>query len=720
MASRVSQWRRPLLVAAIVLIALLLRLRAAFLLPVDFDEPTYLGIASQYASALQAGDLWAVATLNQNIEHPALVKLLYGVELAIFTPPSPGSGGAGAEVALQLARGLSVLCGSGQVLLLALLNPLAGAALAVHTMTIKYTSQAYLEAVPGFFALLAIIAFERYRTSPPTPPLGGEGRTPPSLGGKGGWGVRSLGWLALSALALGAAIAGKYPYAVVGLAMLPFLPWRQRAWRPIIAFALIALVTFFILDPALWPDPLGRLGRSLFFHPLYSQSAQVTRFNLPWWQPLEYLSQPVPWHPGVFYVDWDGWIFLLGLLGLPFLWRRSRPYTAWLILGLAVLLVWPTKWPQYTLIVIPPLCLSLAYAVTDVARWANERFEISDYLEPFALPQYTWVLTGAFLLVIAVVFFLGAFLRWQNNLGWLQINVHNSGLLSNYVQVLAADKNDRLWIGSNAGLAMLDGQTWAAYTVESGALPSNDVRALAVADGTLWVGTGRGISTFDGSRWRSFLAGDAGGPASDDVRGLAVAADGRVWAATTGGLSVFDGRTWATYRAGNSGLPSDLVFTVATDPAGRVWAGTDRGVGVFDPQTQSWTRYDPANSGLQWPAVSTIAVDPSGRLWLGTLGGGLAVFDGQSWQSFTTANSDLPWNTIMSIAASPQGDVWLAADLPSAAGGNVARWDGHNWKTFTTQRSGIASGSATCFAFDRQSRVWIGMRTSGLSVYTPR
>ncbi|MBM3135314.1 MAG: transcriptional regulator, partial [Chloroflexi bacterium] len=148
MASRASRWRRPLLVAAIVLIALLLRLRAAFLLPVDFDEPTYLGIASQYTSALQAGDLWAVATLDRNIEHPALVKLLYGVELAIFAPPSPGSGGAWGEVALQLARGLSVLFGSGQVLLLALLHPLAGAALAVHTMSIKYTSQAYLEAVP--------------------------------------------------------------------------------------------------------------------------------------------------------------------------------------------------------------------------------------------------------------------------------------------------------------------------------------------------------------------------------------------------------------------------------------------------------------------------------------------------------------------------------------------------------------------------------------------
>jgi len=40
MTSRASQWRRPVLVAAIVLMALVLRLRAAWLLPVDIEEST--------------------------------------------------------------------------------------------------------------------------------------------------------------------------------------------------------------------------------------------------------------------------------------------------------------------------------------------------------------------------------------------------------------------------------------------------------------------------------------------------------------------------------------------------------------------------------------------------------------------------------------------------------------------------------------------------------
>jgi sugar lactone lactonase YvrE len=567
-------------------------------------------------------------------------------------------------------------------------------------MAIKYTSQAYLEAVPGFCALVAIVAFERSCRA----------------------GDASRGrWLALSAGALGAAAAGKYLYATVGLAIAPFLPWRRHSWRGIALFGLMALGTFFILDPVLWPDPAGRLARSVLSHLLYSQSPQVTRLALPWWKPLEYLSQPVPWHPGVFYVGWDGWIFVLGLVGLPFLWQRSRPYASWLMVGLAIVLLWPTKWPHYTLIVIPPLCLSAAYGLAGMAEWADQRFQISEYLQPFAVPPSAWILAGLFGVTMAALLSVQAFLYWQGNLGWMHVNSHNSGLISDFVQAVAIDTNGRLWIGTRQGLATFDGQAWTYHTAEQGDLPSNDVRALALsADGSLWVGTDRGVSVFDGSRWRLFQAEIPGGGPVGDIHAMAIAPDGRVWIGTTHGLGLFDGYSWTAYRSSDSGLPSDLVLAVAVDHRGRVWAGTDHGAGVLDPQTETWQRYDLSTSGLQWPAVSTIAVAPDGRVWLGTLGGGVGVFDGRDWQWYTTANSGLPWNTVTALAVGPQADIWVAADLPSRAGGNVARWDGKAWTTFRPQKSGIAGGAASCFAFDSKGRVWIGMRTAGLSVYAPR
>ena len=272
-----------------------------------------------------------------------------------------------------------------------------------------------------------------------------------------------------------------------------------------------------------------------------------------------------------------------------------------------------------------------------------------------------------------------------------------------------------------SGLIEYDGDTWTAYSADSSALPSDSVRALAVAaDGTVWVGTERGVAALSGTVWRQFRASGTGGALQgEDVRSLALAPDGRVWAATTRGLGVYDGQSWIWYRAQDAGLPSDLVFAVAATRDGHIWAGTDRGVGVFDPQTQTWQRYSRANSSLQWDAVSAIAVAPNGRIWLGTLGGGLTIFDGQKWATLTTANSDLPWNTIVALAAGPNGDIWVAADQPAQAGGAVARFNGATWKTFQPNSSGITAGSASCIAVDSQGRVAIGMRGAGISLFSP-
>ncbi len=392
----------------------------------------------------------------------------------------------------------------------------------------------------------------------------------------------------------------------------------------------------------------------------------------------------------------------------------------WAAVSLAVILLWPTKWPQYTLIVIPPLCLSLGYGAVDVARAANERFQLDYYLAPFRIPRLTLILAALAGLAVAVVLSLEGFLYWQGNLGWQQINMHNSGLHSDAVQAVAVDERDRLWVGTRSGLAMRNGETWALFGAETSDLPGDSVQALAIAGDRVWAGSDRGLAVFDGRRWQRVGANGGGAPPGSDVRGLAVAPDGVLWVATTRGLGAFDGSAWRWFVTANSGLPSDLVFAVALGSDGRVWAGTDQGVGVFDPRTQSWQHFDRTNSSLEWNAVSSIAVTQEGHVWLGTLGGGVTIFDGAGWRTMMTANSALPWNTIVAVAACPAGDIWVAADLPTTAGGNVARWGGATWTTLTTQRSGIAGGAASSFACDGRGDVVIGMRTAGVSIYTAR
>ena len=133
----------------ISLLALVLRWRAALLLPVDYAEPAIASTSFTYAALLRQGDLQGMVFARDTAGGPSVVKLLYAVGYTLREATT-------AELAP--ARALSVCFGTLQVVLLAWLSPIAGLLLAIHTLTIKYTAQAYLEAVPAFGALLAVLA----------------------------------------------------------------------------------------------------------------------------------------------------------------------------------------------------------------------------------------------------------------------------------------------------------------------------------------------------------------------------------------------------------------------------------------------------------------------------------------------------------------------------------------------------------------------------------
>jgi hypothetical protein len=96
------------------------------------------------------------------------------------------------------------------------------------------------------------------------------------------------------------------------------------------------------------------------YHVDYPQSDAVRQAGFPTWQPLVWLAQSVVWHPGVFIFSLDFFISVLAVLGVRRLWSRSRAVALWLIVAQVFLLLWTTKWPQYTLALTFPLALAAA------------------------------------------------------------------------------------------------------------------------------------------------------------------------------------------------------------------------------------------------------------------------------------------------------------------------------------------------------------------------
>jgi len=349
-----------LLVAAL---ALGLRVRAVQRLPIDYDEDDYLTAAQRYAAALRLGDWHFVVNYDYNFEHPPLTKLAYAAAL-LPLPDAPAAAEHSSsdppaaslpEPQFRLARYVAAAFGTLEAMALAGLNPLAGLFLAIQTWQIKYTSQIMLEPLPALCSALAVVCYWKARGS--------------------GGGARSS-WLALSAITMGLTAASKYVYCIAGLAVAADWLWASfptglagrsgrlkaiaRWLAPLIAWGLLAVAVFILFDPRLWVDPLGRLRQSLLFHLDYAQSQHVEEAGYPIWQPFVWLSGSVPWHPGVFVVSLDLYISLLAILGFRRLWKRQRVFALWLLIALAFLTWWTTKWPQYLLILTAPLSLAAA------------------------------------------------------------------------------------------------------------------------------------------------------------------------------------------------------------------------------------------------------------------------------------------------------------------------------------------------------------------------
>jgi ligand-binding sensor domain-containing protein len=292
------------------------------------------------------------------------------------------------------------------------------------------------------------------------------------------------------------------------------------------------------------------------------------------------------------------------------------------------------------------------------------------------------------------------------------------GLPQSTVATEAFDASGRLWVGTQAGLAVYDGRafrrvplpdapasdwvtalavlpddTLAVGTHDDGvwlihdgrfehatapaALPDASVRSLAalpIADRAreLWVGTRHGLARHLGSNWSAIEIPTALG-GGDSVTALAFGPDGAAWIGTASGIATFSGGTWRTYRGGDAGLPrsavNDLLVETAADGRSRVLASTEAGLAILEGD--SW-RVLSSRDGLPCDDVGPV-VRARDALWVGTLCGGLSRVEGtRVTATIDSHDSPLPSDLVRSMLAGrpEQGPpaLWLGTDT-----GGVAR-----------------------------------------------
>ncbi len=185
------------------------------------------------------------------------------------------------------------------------------------------------------------------------------------------------------------------------------------------------------------------------------------------------------------------------------------------------------------------------------------------------------------------------------------------------------DRKNRLWIATNKGLFLRNGEIWTVYN-KSNSILSESVQSMAFdSNNRLWCGTfGGGLFCFDGTKWNNYTTSNSSLP-SDYVGQVTVDNNNVLWlncrdprypdkmGAEFGlGLTRFDGNSWTTYNRNNSPLPSDCFWDMQVDADNRLWIATAGDVGIVCYDGNAWTIYDTDNSGIAMDEVTKITLDP--------------------------------------------------------------------------------------------------------------
>ena len=273
---------------------------------------------------------------------------------------------------------------------------------------------------------------------------------------------------------------------------------------------------------------------------------------------------------------------------------------------------------------------------------------------------------------------------------------------------LFADPFGRLYVASNAGVAILHGANRTYFDPQHG-LPADNVGPILLdRQESLWLGMLGGglVRRLGHGEWLSWKKQD--GLLNNSVWTVLHDGAGQLWIGTSGGLNIFgpDGKLTQSWSSHN-GLAGDRVRSITEGPAGNFFVGTfPGGISRFSKKGILQHNYG-VEAGLTKDEVIATALDRQNRLW--------AVGNGGCFRSQTTLdnNDSLKFERMQipgldshtffrDVLLGKDGVVWVSTS------NGLARFDDGHWKVFT-ERNGLKSSDLSAIV-EGQGAIWVAYR----------
>ena len=280
------------------------------------------------------------------------------------------------------------------------------------------------------------------------------------------------------------------------------------------------------------------------------------------------------------------------------------------------------------------------------------------------------------------------------------------GLPNNLTMAVLPTRDGKLWIGSNCGLSMFDGNRFTTYREIDGLLNSC-VWALAEDHKNgIWIGTyGGGLFQYSAGRFAQYSVED--GLVSTIVSQITVARDGTLWVATPDGISHLQNGRSKNFTVAQ-GLSSNQVSSVYEDRGGTIWAETQGGIDRLEGD-----RFVPfstlQNHGEALPV--RMGQDSFGDLFTADSPKGISLIRDDK---LIPVNEDL---NVLGIVESPQHELWLSSkngilhvspkDLSDSVNDHAFPLDYQLFDTADGLNSTQAGAGSPNIAISQDGKLWV-------------
>jgi signal transduction histidine kinase/streptogramin lyase len=284
------------------------------------------------------------------------------------------------------------------------------------------------------------------------------------------------------------------------------------------------------------------------------------------------------------------------------------------------------------------------------------------------------------------------------------------------IQILLADREGSLWVGTNSGLARLAEGKLQRLPVTDSLASASVLSLMEDPEGNLWVGTeSDGLHILRDQRFRGLGARE--GLSSDGTTAVVEDGDGTLWVGTSGGglnaVKRAGANTIKSYSV-RDGLLSDVILSLAAAPNGDLWVGTPDGLNrIRKGRIDAYTSSD----GLADDFIRSLLADADGSLWIGTRRGlthwaspasganGL----GGHMETFTQANG-LGSDLVGAMARDKSGDLWVAtfAGLSRLHAGKITNF---------TMTDGLSSNVVTALLPRPNGTLLVGTQEHGWNLW---